>query len=82
MNQPSHSDALALARHAAVTWIQEALKQNYTLARATALASERTWGGKTYSASTLESWYYAFAQPGVLKPCNANPAKTKARAKR
>lgn len=64
MNQPSSSDALALARHAAVTWIQEALKENYTLARATALASERTWGGKTYSASTLESWYYAYELEG------------------
>jgi hypothetical protein len=58
MNEPSPSDALALARHAAATWIQEALKQHFTLARATALASERTWGGKSYSASTLESWYY------------------------
>ena len=64
MNQPSLSDALALARHAAVTWIQEALKANYTLARATALASERTWGGKTYSASTLESWHYAYLSEG------------------
>lgn len=81
MNEPSHSDATALARHAAVSWIQEALKQNYTLARATALASERTWGGKTYSASTLESWYALISLRG-LKPCNVNPAKTKARAKR
>ena len=64
MNQPSDSDALALARHAAATWIQEALKQNFTLARATALASERTWGGKTYSASTLESWYYLLRNQG------------------
>jgi transposase InsO family protein len=64
MNQPSDSDALALARHAAVTWIQEALKQNFTLARATALASERTWGDKTYSASTLESWYYLLRNQG------------------
>jgi putative transposase len=64
MNQPSPSDALALARHAAVTWIQEALKENYTLARATALASERTWGEKSYSASTLESWYYAYQLRG------------------
>jgi hypothetical protein len=54
MNPPSDSDALALARHAAASWIQGALKQNFTLARATTLASERTWGGKTYSASTLE----------------------------
>ena len=63
-NQPSHSDALALARHAAVSWIQEALKQNFTLVRATALASERSWGGKLYSASTLEEWYYLFRNQG------------------
>ena len=64
MNQPSDSDALALARHAAATWIQEALKQNFTLVRATALASERTWGGNRYSASTLESWYYLLRNQG------------------
>jgi len=64
MNQPSDSDALALARHAAATWIQEALKQNFTLVRATALASERTWGGKSYSASTLESWHYLLRNQG------------------
>ena len=64
MNQPSDSDALALARHAAASWIQEAVKQNFTLARATALASERTWGGKSYSASTLESWYYLLRHQG------------------
>ena len=64
MHQPSDSEALALARHAAVSWIHEALKQNFTLARATALASERSWGGKTYSASTLESWYYDWRHQG------------------
>jgi putative transposase len=64
MNQPTDWDALALARHAAVSWIQEALKQNFTLVRATALASERTWGGQTYSASTLESWYYLWRHQG------------------
>jgi transposase InsO family protein len=64
MNPPSDSDALALARHAAASWIQEAVKQNFTLARATALASERTWGGKSYSASTLESWYYLWRHQG------------------
>lgn len=63
-DQPSDTNALALARHAAASWIAEALKQNFTLARATALASERTWGGKTYSASTLESWYYLWRHQG------------------
>jgi putative transposase len=76
MNQPSQSDALALARHAAVTWIQEALKENYTLARATALASERTWGGKTYSASTLEKWYYDYQLEG-FEALQRQPRKDK-----
>jgi putative transposase len=64
MNQPSDSEALALARHAAVSWMAEALKQHFTLARATALASERTWGGQSYSASTLEGWYYQWRHQG------------------
>jgi putative transposase len=64
MNEPADSDALALARHAAASWIQEAIKHNFTLTRATALASERTWGGKTYSASTLEGWYYLLRHQG------------------
>ena len=76
MNQPSDSDALALARHAAATWIQEALKQNFTLARATALASERTWGDKSYSASTLESWYYLWRHQG-FKALQRRPRQDK-----
>jgi putative transposase len=69
MNEPSDAETLALARHAAVTWIQEALKQNFTLARATALASQRTWGGQTYSAATLESWYYRLRHHGFAALC-------------
>jgi putative transposase len=76
MNPPSPSDELALTRHAAVSWIQEALKENYTLARATALASERTWGGKIYSASTLESWYYAYQVQG-FEALKRQPRKDK-----
>ncbi len=76
MNQPSDSDALALVRHAAVNWIAEALKQNFTLTRATALASERTWGGKTYSASTLESWYYDWRHQG-FEALHRQPRKDK-----
>jgi putative transposase len=76
MNQPSDSDALALARHAAASWIQEALKQNFTLVRATALASERTWGGKTYSASTLEGWYYLLRHQG-FEALHRRPRKDK-----
>jgi len=61
---PDKSDETALVRHAAVCWIQEALKENFTLTRALALASERQWGGKFYGTSTLEGWYYAFKQEG------------------
>ena len=64
MKQPSDSDHLALARHAAASWIAEAITQHFTLARATALASERAWGGRHYSAATLESWYYLLRHQG------------------
>ncbi len=76
MNQPSDSDALALARHAAASWIQEALKQNFTLVRATALASERPWGDKLYSASTLETWYYLLRNQG-FEALRRQPRKDK-----
>lgn len=61
---PNKSDETALARHAAVCWIQEALKENFTLTRALALASQRPWGGTLYGPSTLEGWYYAFKHQG------------------
>ena len=64
MSSPEKSDSLALHRHAAVCWIQEALKENFTLTRALALASQRRWGARCYSADTLEKWYYAFRAEG------------------
>src|SRR5436309_3380682 len=64
MQDHPSSTELALARHAAVSWIQQALEQNCTLARALALASERHWGGKLYAPSTIEAWYYAHRAQG------------------
>ena len=61
---PNPSETTALARHAAVCWVQEALKENFTLTRALALASEHQWGGKLYAPSTLEAWHYAFEHEG------------------
>ena len=52
MNQPSDSDALALVGTLRRP-DQEALKQNFTLARAT--HGQRTDGAASYSASTLEA---------------------------
>ena len=76
MNQPSDSEASALARHAAASWIQEAIAQNFTLARATTLASERPWGGKLYGASTLEGWYYLWRNQG-FEALHRQPRKDK-----
>lgn len=64
MKELESSEALALARHAAVTWIQEALKENFSLVRALQLASQRPWGQKHYCSSTLERWYYLFQSEG------------------
>jgi hypothetical protein len=63
-NQTSDSDALALARHAAVSWIQEALKQNFTLVRATALASERDLGRQNLFGLHSGGMVLSFPQPG------------------
>lgn len=64
MTLPSNSDQVALARHAAVCWVQQAIKENFTLTRALTLASEREWGGRFYCPSTLEDWFYAFRHQG------------------
>ena len=76
MNEPSKSDDQALVRHAAASWIQDALNQGFTLARATALASERTWGDKKYSAGALESWYYLYRNQG-FEALQRQPRKDK-----
>lgn len=80
MNEPASSDPLALVRHTAVSWIQEALKENFTLTRALSLASERTWGQKHYAASTLESWYYAYCAQGFAA-LQRKPRQDKGRRK-
>jgi transposase InsO family protein len=64
MTKPPSPDALALARHAAVSWVQEAINEHFTLARALSLASERPWGGKIYAPATIERWHYQFAADG------------------
>ena len=79
--KPSHSenpqDSLALARHAAVSWIDQTLKQeNLPLVRVLALASERFWGARLYSAATLEAWFYAYRSSG-FEALQRKPRKDK-----
>ena len=58
------AQTLALARHAAVCWIEQAVKEHHPVKRAITLASERHWGGQLYAPSTLEGWFYAFRKEG------------------
>jgi len=57
-------DPLALAKHAAVCWIEQAVQEHHPVKRAIALASERHWGGQLYAPSTLEAWFYSFRKEG------------------
>jgi putative transposase len=57
-------DPLALAKYAAVCWIEQAVQEHYPVKRAIALASERSWDGQLYAPSTLEAWVYSFRKEG------------------
>ena len=54
----------ALIRKSAVSWIEQRLRQRDTLGRALALASRLCWGGRRYSARTLEGWLYEWRAKG------------------
>lgn len=64
MTEQKSPDPLALAKHAAVCWIEQAIKEHLPIKRALALASERHWGGQLYACSTLEAWFYSFRKEG------------------
>jgi|JI9StandDraft_1071089.scaffolds.fasta_scaffold73279_2 putative transposase len=54
----------ALARYAAVQCVIQALQAGQTLAAALEHACRQAWGGRDYSASTIEEWYYAHRKAG------------------
>jgi putative transposase len=60
----------ALARYAAVSWIEQALSGGLTFTKALSLASQKDWQGKYYAPGTLENWYYAYqrGQFAALQP--------------
>jgi transposase InsO family protein len=55
---------MALVRHSAVSWIEQAISQGHGFKEALRLASELAWGGRFYSPRTLEGWYYLLRQKG------------------
>lgn len=54
----------ALARYDAVRFLEEAVRSGLPLRLALSAARERTWGGRIYKVSTLESWYYRYRHKG------------------
>jgi len=60
----SRLEEMALIRHGAVSWIEDRLRQRNTLGRALAFASQLHWGGRRYSARTLEGWLYQWRAKG------------------
>ena len=63
-DEPSANSERALARHAAISWVEQSLADGHHLNRALALCSERPWGGRLYAAATIEEWYYAYRAGG------------------
>ena len=81
MAKTDSPDPLALAKHAAVCWVEQAIKELYGVQRALVLASERHWGGQLYSASTLEGWLYTFRKErfsGLCRPTRQDKGTRKA----
>jgi transposase InsO family protein len=54
----------ALARHSAVQWVLQAISQGHSQSRALALAADLWWGGRRYSARTIEDWVYVYRARG------------------
>ena len=71
MNETQEPDSSSLAKHAAVCWIEEALKEQVPVKRAIALASHRLWGQKLYAPSTLEGWLYSMRKEGFGALCRS-----------
>jgi hypothetical protein len=57
-------EEMTLIRQSAVSWIEDRLRQRNTLGRALAFASQLHWGGRQYSARTLEGWLYHWRTKG------------------
>jgi putative transposase len=67
-NDPKEQQALA--RFAAVSFIKQQRKGGWPLSQCLKAAAERPWLDRNYAISTLEEWFYLYAQGGfeALKP--------------
>lgn len=63
-NAKNAKEDKALARHSAVSWIEQAKTQGHSFGDALVLASQLAWDGRYYSPRTLEGWYYEHQKKG------------------
>lgn len=62
--QKKEREAGALARFAAISWMETAQKGGLSLAAAVHSASQQSWNGRSFAASTLERMYYRYRAGG------------------
>ena len=57
----------ALVRHSAITWIEQCRNSGRCFGECLKRAAELAWGGRFFSARTLEEWYYAHRHGGFSR---------------
>ena len=62
--QKIEREAGALARFAAISWMETAQKGGLSLAAAVQSASQQSWNGRSFAASTLERFFYRYRAGG------------------
>lgn len=60
----SQPETIALARYAAVSWVQTQLASGMALRKALEAAAPRLWNGRGFTWATIERYYYAWRQGG------------------
>jgi len=72
MSQPANDlkEQQALARFAAVSFIQQQRKAGWPLSQCLRAAAQKAWPERHYAVSTLEEWFYLYQKGGfeALKP--------------
>ena len=60
LSEENRREARALARFAAVQAVVQGVQHGLPLVQAAQQAAAQAWDGRSYSAATIENWYYAY----------------------